>query len=723
MTVSRMTSLRTGFVVAMAWSAVAQSQGFTIQQVKSLPFPNALVSAARGARIAYALNEQGRRNVWVADGPTWTARRLTSYMADDGQELTSLSVSADGRYVVYVRGGEHDANWEGPPPNPASSTVAPVVQIWSVPFAGGVPKRIADGDAPVISPNSDVVAFIRERAVWIAPVDGSTEAKRLIAANGVSSEPTWSPDGSRLAFISTRGDHSLIGVFSDSASPIAWIAPSTSFDVSPRWSPDGARLAFVRVPGTGGAPDSVLADRPQPWAIWVADARSGKAHPIWNSPHTLRGSYPGTEGETNLHYAAGGRVVFLAELDGWPHLYSIADTGGEAMLLTPGRYMAEYISMSTDGRWLAFAGNAGSDTNDIDRRHIVRVPVDRAAPEVMTPGSGVEWTPQFVDDGKGIAFIGADTRRPPLPGVMSAEAGATVRWVGADRIPSDYPSAQFVEPRKVVFKAPDGLVVHGQLFDNPAMTRLARAGKRPALIFVHGGPPRQMLLGWHYSDYYSNAYAMNQYLASRGFIVLTVNYRLGIGYGREFQHPAHAGERGASEYLDVQGGARFLRSIPSVDRSRLGIYGGSYGGFLTAMALSHNSDLFAAGVDLHGVHDWTAERAAGLLTQQYEKAPDAKQALDVAWKASPVSAINRWRSPVLLIQGDDDRNVKFHQTVDLARRLEKKGVDVEELVIPDEVHGFLRHSSWLAADSAIAGYLTRKLGPSGTGAAPAVLRR
>jgi hypothetical protein len=174
MTVSRMTSLRTGFVVAMAWSVVAQSQGFTIQQVKSLPFPNALVSAARGARIAYALNEQGRRNVWVADGPTWTARRLTSYMADDGQELTSLSISADGRYVVYVRGGEHDANWEGPPPNPASSTVAPVVQIWSVPFAGGVPKRIADGDAPVISPNSDVVAFIRERGVWIAPVAGST---------------------------------------------------------------------------------------------------------------------------------------------------------------------------------------------------------------------------------------------------------------------------------------------------------------------------------------------------------------------------------------------------------------------------------------------------------------------------------------------------------------------------------------------------------------------
>src|SRR4051794_8641178 len=98
--------------VALAAAASAQAGGFSINQVKSLPFPNELVASPRGSRIAYALNEEGKRNVWVADGPQYKARQLTNYTLDDGQELTSLSISADGKYVVYVRGGEHSANWE-----------------------------------------------------------------------------------------------------------------------------------------------------------------------------------------------------------------------------------------------------------------------------------------------------------------------------------------------------------------------------------------------------------------------------------------------------------------------------------------------------------------------------------------------------------------------------------------------------------------------------------
>jgi len=188
-----------------------------------------------------------------------------------------------------------------------------------------------------------------------------------------------------------------------------------------------------------------------------------------------------------------------------------------------------------------------------------------------------------------------------------------------------------------------------------------------------------------------------------------VNYRLGIGYGHNFHHPDRAGARGASEYLDVKAGGKYLQALPNVDAKRIGIWGGSYGGFLTALALARNSDIFAAGVDYHGVHSWMEHFGEQELEQQFSPEPaDIAQAKVVAWKSSPESSMATWRSPVLLIQGDDDRNVHFHQTVDLAQRLAKKGVSFEEMVIPDEIHGFLRHASWLKADSANVAYFGKK---------------
>jgi dipeptidyl aminopeptidase/acylaminoacyl peptidase len=415
---------------------------------------------------------------------------------------------------------------------------------------------------------------------------------------------------------------------------------------------------------------------------------------------------PRTHGGTNLHWAATERIAFLSYQDGWPHLYSIHETGGEPLLLTPGEYMAEHISLSQDGRWLVFTANAGDDPLDIDRRHVVRVPVDRSAPEVMTRGSELGWYPVTTGDGETLAFIGATAQRPPLPTVIPFGGGAA-RTLAADRVPDDFPAEQLVTPAQVVVEASDGVTVHAQLFDRPG-----GPAQKPAVIFVHGGPPRQMLLGWHYSDYYSNAYAVNQYLASRGFVVLSVNFRLGIGYGYEFHQPPNSGARGAAEYLDVKAAAEYMRDLPRVDGSRIGIYGGSYGGYLTALALARNSDLFAAGVDIHGVHDWASRRARDMMNREkYEQAPDLERALKVAWESSPVSAMATWQSPVLVIHGDDDRNVRFSQSTDLVRRLEEHGVPHETLVIPEDTHHFMRHANVIAVYSATAEFLERKLMP------------
>ncbi|MCE2936929.1 MAG: S9 family peptidase [Cyclobacteriaceae bacterium] len=696
------------FVPVLLLSAciTALAQPITLEAIKSYPFPTELTAAATGSRIAWALDEQGRRNVYVAEGPEFKPRKLTSYSTDDGQEITSLSISANGQWVVYVRGGDHGSNWDDDLiVNPTFATNPAKTQIYSIPFSGGEPKSLSEGDYPVISPNSNTVAFIRGNQAWTVPVEGSSAAKSLFHTRGSVGSLNWSPDGSRLAFVTNRSDHSFVGVYSAADKPLQWIAPSFYHDGSPRWSPDGTRLAFVRTPGSGGKPDSILARRHQPWSIWTADVNTGKAAVLWKAPATLAGSYPTTHGTTNLNWAAGNRIVFLSYHDGWPHLYSIAAQGGSPLLLTAGPFMCEHIQLSADRKWLVFSANTGPDKLDLDRRHVARVPVDKAALDVMTPGAGLEWMPIVTGDGSHVAFVSATTQRAPLPAVMSFSANQPLRLIGRELLPAAFPEKNLVTPRKITFKAPDGVLVHADVFEP-----VNKSGKSPAIVYIHGGPPRQMLLGWHYSDYYSNAYASNQYLASLGFVVLSVNYRLGIGYGYDFHQPANAGMRGCSEYQDIKAAGEWLAAQPNVDANRIGVYGGSYGGYLTAMALGRDSKLFAAGVDIHGVHDYTTERFRGFLNpDRMEKAPDLEKAMQVAWHSSPVAWVDTWTSPVFIIHGDDDRNVRFNQSTDLVKRLEKKGVAMETLVIVDDTHHWMTYKNSVGVYQATADFFVKKL--------------
>ena len=701
-------SMRCIFLATFAFATLlfdcaAAAASFTLEQVLSAPFPSELVAAPSGGKVAWLLNEGGARNIWIAAPPDYKAARLTAYTEDDGTDVGQLQWTPDGRAVVYTRGG--DLEFLGrPDPNPTANTAGTEQAIW-IAAPGQPPRKIADGHSPAVSPKADRVAFLKAGQIWIAPLSGAERVDMLFHPRfGVAAaDLEWSPDGSKLGFVSDRGNHSFIAVYNFASKSLAYLDPSVDRDHNLVWSPDGRQIAFIRDAAGGGRGGGGRGGRRagEPWSIRVASVSDGTGREIWRAEQGPGSVFHAMVSEKQLYWGARDRIVFPWERDGWLHLYSVAVEGGSAAALTPGGFEVEHVSFSHEGKELVFSSNQ----DDIDRRHIWRVGISGGPPKAVTSGEGVEWTPVFA--GSAVAFIRAGAKQPARAAI---QLGHEVSDLAAEAIPKDFPADSLVVPQQVIYNASDGMAIHGQLFLPPD----SRPNQRHhALVFMHGGSRRQMLLGWHYMGYYNNAYAMNQYLASQGYVVLSINYRSGIGYGLNFREAINYGASGASEFNDVEGAGLYLRSRPDVDRAHVGLWGGSYGGYLTALGLARASDLFAAGVDFHGVHDWSSRSMAGTAAAAVAAASAAPvpdpEAVRTAFESSPMAAVRTWRSPVLLIHGDDDRNVNFAQTVELVTALRRQGTYFEQLIIPDEIHGFLRHASWLRAYHAAVDFFHRKL--------------
>ena len=679
---------------------------FTLEQVLSAPFASDIVAAPAGRVFAWASDARGRRNLWLAvararDGAV-AAHPLTHYTSDDGLEISDIAFLPRHEALLYVQGGDIEYP-DKPAPDPAQLASGVQQQVYLVDFRGHDPVKLGDGHAPLASPDGERVLFLHEGKVFgVAPRKGA-KAEQLFKTRGVIDSLRFSPDGRQLAFVCTRVDHSFIGVYSFVERSLRWIDASFSFDIEPRWSPDGTRIAFLRIPSTHDEVGLIAHRTGFPWSIRVANLAGLGAREIYRAPAGAGSVFHALSSDQQLFWSGSDRLVFPAEIDGWLHFYSVSATGGAARLLTPGAFEIEYASPSADGAYIVYAANAG----DIDRRHLWRLETSSGSLEQLTEGAGIETQPALLADGT-IAFLRSDARTPANAALLAR--GSPIVDLTAEGRPQDFPAAALVEPRAVELPQRAGIAAHGVLFLPAGGTA---EETHPAVIFMHGGPIRQMLPGWHYMDYYSNAYAFNQYLASRGYVVLALNYRAGIGYGLDFREADGIGAAGATEYNDLLAAADFLRARADVDRARIGLWGGSYGGYMTALGLARNSDLFKGGVDLHGVHDWHHWTLATVRDNQPLYVLDAPPAvLASALAASPIAAVASWRSPVLLVHGDDDHNVAFSESVRLAEALREQGVEYQELVLPDEIHGFLRHASWLRVYAAAAAFLDAKLAVS-----------
>ena len=715
----------------------------TMAQFMSPPFPLELVAARHAERIAWIANDKGRRNVFTAAAADFRPVRVTQYAADDGVDLTQLSISDDGTTVTFTRG--HSENREGWVANPTADPAGVERAIWAAKTTGGSSWRLAEGNGGALSPDGRWVAYAREGQIFRVPTrpgprtnDVDKGLKPFIKAWGTNANPVWSPDGRKLAFVSNRTDHSFVAVYDTATRAITYLSPSTDWDGSPAWSPDSTHVAFVRRPGTpfgqqsqagsgglgnppgpafnplnppqrgaspfggrggqgrGAAPENTTPPKPRPGlttsvfaggytlAFWVADASTGTAKEFWhNAPDDK------VFANVNAIAWAGTRVVFQVEPEEWTRFYSVPVDGSSAPVsLTPQSGQIETSSISNDGEYLYYGTNA----DDIERRHVWRVRVAGGTPERVTAGEAIEHDPVVLGSNHHIAVLSADWNRPQSVAVMDvqSDAGRSAGRVIFPALTKEFPADAHVAPMNVMTQAADGLEIHNQLF----LPKDLRPGeKRPAIVFVHGGPVRQMLLGYHYMEVYHLFYAVNEWLASQGYVVLSVNYRGGIGYGKSFRMAPHTNLRGNAEYQDVVAGARYLQSRADVDPKRVGIWGLSYGGLLTAQALARNSDIFVAGVDLAGVH-------------LYGNSLDPE---NLAYKSSAISAIDTWKSPVLLIHGDDDRNVNFAQTVGLISLLRAHDVPYELMVLPDDVHETLLYRRWLPIFDRMEDFLRRNL--------------
>jgi hypothetical protein len=542
-------------------------------------------------------------------------------MEDDGVDLTDVSISDDGSTVVFVRG--HAPNREGWIASPLSDPDGVERAIWAARTTmPGKAWRVAEGTAPEVAPDGSSVLFTRDGEIYravISPTRPSSPRDRgetpFIRAWGTSSNPRWSPDGSKIAFVSNRTDHSYIGIYDVKARTVKFMAPGVDRDTSPTWSHDGTRIAFIRRPGLpfgqqaqqggggiglpngpafnanaqgrggrgggrqggggrgggrGGGDDQPAARVAEipglsratfsggyTMSFWAGDPATGEAREFW---HTT----PDERVFTNINAIqwAGDHVIFSTTMpnDEWDRWFSVAIAGPATTtptLLTTTNGIIEdatSIALSKDGKTLFYTTNHG----DIDRRHVFAVPTAGGEPKQVSTGTGIETSPMPLASGLRFAALTADARRPQSVGVFQLSTGE--QKVIYPTLPASFPLAAHVEPQAVTLKAEDGFEFYNQLF---VPTDIRPGEKRPAMIFVHGGPVRQMLLGYHYRHFYHMAYAVNQWLASQGYIVMSVNYRSGVGYGTSFRRAPNTGGRGNAEYGDVLAAGKYLHGRPT----------------------------------------------------------------------------------------------------------------------------------------------------------------
>jgi Tol biopolymer transport system component/dienelactone hydrolase len=679
-------------LIAVSVNACAAQEpprgSLTIDRIADIKYPTEQVWSPDNKTVAFLWDAAGKQDLFMSQG-SGAPIALTDFPIDP---------------EIYTSNIAH-FEWS----SPTEIIFAKDGSLWTVSTTTRKPMRMPGFQGVMsfsLSNDRTQIAYIKAGEVWVGSLAGKTQRQLTRITDGSRlGGPTFSPDG---LFVSFSTSYS-----SELPEPMPYNGDRMQVMRSRTW---GTRLGIVSVfsgdpvlvPTSGGGGGA--GGRTQ----WVAGpavvheeysgdrkTREIKVTDVHGESHTMWKDYDPAwislaNGPRTVASPDGKMIAFISDRSGWAHLYVIptnATSETQAKQLSKGDFGDGFAAWSPDSKKVAFAH---SEPGNQQERFISVADVATGKITPIVTAHGVNYEPLFSADGLSIAYLRSAVEHPQEVYMIAASAGAKpVRLT--DSLPAEINVADLTAPVAVHYPSrKDQKPVPATLMVDK---NLDKTKKHPAIIWIHGSGADQNYLGWHPGSY-RMYYAISQYFAQQGYVILTPDYRGSSGYSRDWTTGAFQ-DLGGGETQDVNGGADYLKTLPYVDADRIGIWGLSYGGFMTLQSIITAPKLFACAIDVAGVGDWETWTTGGALLGRLGATPVTDP--ELYDRSAPVKHLDKIERPLLILQGLNDTNVPLWETIKVVDRLEKLGKPFDMAFYPGEIHFFRRafvlRDAWRRSDA------------------------